>query len=86
LQPFRLVSELPIGFYENRCLKCGRQLAKYGNRETNYEIKKKLRAQHAGKNEKGQSFAQYVHSQGGLVLFVSEFEKYLRAKTKKHFT
>ena len=42
--------------------------------------------QHAGKNEKGQSFAQYVHSQGGLVLFASEFEKYLRKKTGKAFT
>jgi len=42
--------------------------------------------QHAGKNEKGQSFAQYVHSQGGLVLFASEFEKYLRKKTGKSFT
>jgi len=41
-QPFRLASELPIGFYENRCLKCGRQLVNYGDRKTKYEIKKKL--------------------------------------------
>jgi len=42
LQPFRLDFELPIEFYEDRCLKCGRQLVKYGNRKNNYEIKKKL--------------------------------------------
>jgi len=40
----------------------------------------------AGKSEKEQNFASYVVSQGGLVLFVSEFEKYLRDKTGKHFT
>jgi hypothetical protein len=40
----------------------------------------------AGKSEKEQSFASYVVSQGGLVLFTSEFERYLREKTGKHFT
>jgi len=38
------------------------------------------------KNTRKESFAQYVHSQGGLVLFASEFEKYLRKKTGKSFT
>jgi hypothetical protein len=40
----------------------------------------------AGKSEKEQNFASYVVSQGGLVLFISEFEKYLRDNTGKPFT
>jgi hypothetical protein len=40
----------------------------------------------AGKSEKEQSFASYVVSQGGLILFTSEFERYLREKTGRHFT
>jgi hypothetical protein len=39
-----------------------------------------------GNYGKEQSFARYVVSQGGLVLFTSEFEKYLRDKTGKRFT
>jgi len=39
-----------------------------------------------GKSEKEQNFASYVVSRGGLVLFTSEFERYLRDKTGKHFT
>jgi hypothetical protein len=39
-----------------------------------------------GKTQKEQNFARYVISQGGLVLFTSEFERYLRDKTGKHFT
>lgn len=40
---------------------------------------------HVGKAERGQNFARYVVSKGGIVLFTSEFEAYLRRKTGKSF-
>jgi len=41
LEPFRSVSQLPLGFYEDHCLRCGSQLVGFGNRENKNIVKKK---------------------------------------------
>lgn len=41
LEPFRSGSELPLGYYEDRCLKCGRLLDGFGIRRNNIENRKK---------------------------------------------
>jgi transposase InsO family protein len=41
LAPFRSGSEMPLGFYEDRCLKCGSSLSPFGNRKNGMRIKKK---------------------------------------------
>jgi len=41
LEPFRSVSELPLGFYEDHCLRCGGQLNGFGNRYNRNRVKEK---------------------------------------------
>jgi hypothetical protein len=41
LEPFRCGSELPLSYYEDRCLRCGRRLDGFGIRRNNNENRKK---------------------------------------------
>jgi hypothetical protein len=41
LEPFRSGFELPLGFYEDRCLRCGSQLNRFGSRHNKNSVKKK---------------------------------------------
>lgn len=41
LEPFRSVSELPLSFYEDHCLRCGGQLDRFGPRNNKNRVKQK---------------------------------------------